>query len=168
MAAQRLVLAVVGLGDIAQKAHLPVLAARSDVDVIALANRRGQDIAALAALYRFPLQATTVDQVITLRPAAALVLTASESHAALTCRLLEAGIAVYLEKPMALDVVGVRAVTDCARRTGQLVMVGFNRRYAPLYRRLAELFPNQTAGQCHLVKARHTRAVALTGRCRVG
>ncbi len=157
MTTQRITLAVVGLGDIARKAHLPVLAARSDVDVIGLANRSGQDIAALAAQYRFPLQATTVDQVIALRPVAALVLTASGSHANLTCRLLEAGIAVYLEKPMALDVASARAVTDCARRTGQLVMVGFNRRYAPLYQRLAALFPDQTAGQCHLVKARHAR-----------
>lgn len=156
MNGERITLAVLGLGEIARKAHLPVLAARSDVAVIALASRSGRGAAELAAQYRFPLQATTLEQVIACRPDAALVLSASESHVELTCRLLEAGIAVYLEKPMALDVAGARAVAASAQRTGQLLMVGFNRRYAPFYQQMKAVFPGQTAGQCHLIKTRQT------------
>jgi virulence factor len=156
MSAQRIALAVLGLGEIAQKAHLPVLAARSDVDVVGLASRSSRGAAELAAQYRFPVQATTLEQVIACRPAGALVLTESGSHPELTCRLLEAGIAVYLEKPMALDVAGARSVATCTQRTGQLLMVGFNRRYAPFYQQMKGLFPNQTAGQCHLIKTRQT------------
>ncbi|BCL80659.1 oxidoreductase [Ktedonobacteria bacterium brp13] len=156
MSAERITLAVLGLGDIAQKAHLPVLAARSDVDVVALVNRSNRGAAELAAQYRFPVQATTLDQVIACRPAGALVLTESGSHPELTCRLLEAGIAVYLEKPMAIDVAGARSVATCAQRTGQLLMVGFNRRYAPFYQQMKGLFLNQAAGQCHLIKTRQT------------
>jgi|SRR5450755_355436 virulence factor len=156
MSAQRITLAVLGLGDIARKAHLPVLAARSDVEVVALASRSGSGAAELAAQYRFPIQATTLDQVIASRPAGALLLTESGSHPELTCRLLEAGIAVYLEKPMALDVAGARAVAASAQRTGQLLLVGFNRRYAPLYQQMKEVFPGQAAGQCHLLKTRQT------------
>lgn len=106
MSTTRTTLAVVGLGDIARKAHLPVLAARSDVDVVALVSRSGRGARELAAQYRFPVQATTLDQAIACRPTGALVLTASASHVEVTCRLLEAGIAVNLEKPMALDVAG--------------------------------------------------------------
>jgi virulence factor len=156
MNTERITLAVLGLGDIARKAHLPVLAARPDVDVMALVSRSGNGAAELAAQYRFPIQATTLDQVIARRPTGALVLTDSESHPELTCRLLEAGIAVYLEKPMALDVAGARSVAACAQRTGQPLMVGFNRRYAPFYQRMKGLFPGQTAGQCHLLKTRQT------------
>jgi virulence factor len=101
-----------------------------------------------------PAQAATLDQIIALRPTGALVLSASKSHADLACRLLEAGIAVYLEKPMALDVAGARLLTECADRTGQLLMVGFNRRHAPLYQQLQALFPDQRAGQCRLLKTR--------------
>ncbi len=154
MSRERIDLAVLGLGNIAQKAHLPILAARSDVDVMALVSRSGLGVAELAAMYRFPVQATTVDQVIAYRPEGALILTESEAHAELSCRLLEAGIAVYVEKPMALNVVDARTMTKCAHRTGQLLMVGFNRRYAPMYQQLKELFPDQLAGQCHLVKTR--------------
>jgi virulence factor len=154
MSTERITLAVLGLGEIARKAHLPVLAARSDVNVVALASRSSRGATELAAQYRFPIQATTLDQLIACRPAGALVLTESGSHPELTCRLLEAGIAVYLEKPMAVDVAGARSVAACAQRTGQLLMVGFNRRYAPLYQQMKELFPDQTAGQCHLLKTR--------------
>jgi virulence factor len=156
MSAERVTLAVLGLGDIAQKAHLPVLAARSDVEVIALASRSSHGAAELAARYRFPIQATTLDQVIACHPDGALVLSESGSHPELTCRLLEAGIAVYLEKPMALDMAGARAVAASAQQTGQLLMVGFNRRYAPFYQQMKEVFPAQTAGQCHLLKTRQT------------
>jgi virulence factor len=156
MNSDRIPLAVLGLGDIARKAHLPLLAARSDVDVVGLVSRSGRGTAELAAQYRFPVQATTLDQVIALRPAGALVLTTSESHPELACRLLEAGIAVYLEKPMALDVAGARLVAACAQRTGLPLMLGFNRRYAPFYQQMKGLFPDQAAGQCYLLKTRQT------------
>jgi virulence factor len=156
MSAERITLAVLGLGDIARKAHLPILAARSDVDVVALVSRSSSGAAELAAQYRFPIQATTLDQVIASHPDGALVLTESGSHSELACRLLEAGIAVYLEKPMAMDLAGARAVAASAQRTGQFVMVGFNRRYAPFYQQMKEIFPGQTAGHCHLLKTRQT------------
>lgn len=159
MSAERIALAVLGLGDIAQKAHLPVLAGRSDVDIVALASRSSRNAADLAATHRFPVEATTIDQVIALRPAGALVLTESGSHAELTCQLLEAEIAVYLEKPMALDLTSARSIAECASRTDQLLMVGFNRRYAPLYLQLKELFLNQPAGQCHLLKTRQASSL---------
>lgn len=151
---ERITLAVLGLGDIAQKAHLPVLATRPDVDIVALASRSNRNAEELVARYRLTAWAATLAQIIALRPAGAVVLSASESHAELACRLLEAGIAVYLEKPMALDVASARSIAECADRTGQLLMVGFNRRHAPLYRQLRELFPDQTAGQCRLLKTR--------------
>jgi virulence factor len=154
MSTERITLAVVGLGDIAQKAHLPVLAVRPDVEIVALASRSNHHAAELIARHRLPAQAATLDQVIALRPAGALVLSASSSHADLACRLLEAGIAVYLEKPMALDIASARLVAACADRTGQLLMVGFNRRHAPFYQQLQALFPDQRAGQCRLLKTR--------------
>lgn len=154
MSTPRLTLAVVGLGDIAQKAHLPALAVQSDVEIVALASQSNRRVAELIARHRLPAQAATLDQILALRPAGALVLSASSSHANLAYRLLEAGIAVYLEKPMALDVASARLLAACADRTGQLLMVGFNRRYAPLYQQLKALFPDQRAGQCRLLKTR--------------
>lgn len=154
MSMERLTLAVVGLGDIAQKAHLPALAVRADVEIVALTSQSNRHAAELVVRHRLPARIATFDQIIDLRPAGALVLSSSRSHADLACRLLEAGIAVYLEKPMALDVVSARLVAECADRTGQLLMVGFNRRHAPLYRQLKALFPDQRAGQCRLLKTR--------------
>jgi len=49
MSTERITLAVVGLGDIAQKAHLPVLAVRSDAEIVALASRSNRHAAELVA-----------------------------------------------------------------------------------------------------------------------
>lgn len=146
--------AVIGLGAIARKAHLPVLAALPDVEVVGLVSRSGRGVDELAAQYRFPVRARTLDEVIRLRPDAALVLTSSETHAEIACRLLEAGVDVYVEKPMALDLGAARAMAGCARRSGRILMAGFNRRYAPLYRTLRSLFAGSGPSLGHLAKHR--------------
>lgn len=148
----RLGVAVVGLGSIARRAQLPALAACPDVAVTGLVSRSGRGAAELAQQYRFPVVAWTLEQVLERPPDAALVLTASESHVEVAVRLLQAGIPVYLEKPMALDLAGARRLTECAAAFGQLLLVGFNRRYAPLYGAAREAVPNPVV--CCLAKHR--------------
>lgn len=148
----RLGVAVVGLGSIARRAHLPALAARTDVAVTGLVSRSGRGAAELAAEHRFPVTAWTLDQVLAHPPDAALVLTASAAHVEVASQLLEAGIPVYLEKPMALDLPGARRLTACADAAGLLLLVGFNRRYAPFYRAAREAVPEPIV--CSLAKHR--------------
>lgn len=62
-----------------------------------------------------------------------------DSHAELAARALRAGIAVYVEKPLALDAAGLAAVRDAQAATGAPLWVGFNRRYSPLAAALREL-----------------------------
>jgi predicted dehydrogenase len=62
------------------------------------------------------------------------VLTRHDSHAALVIRALEAGKHVFAEKPLALSEDDVDRIEDAARTSGRLLMVGFNRRFAPLTR----------------------------------
>jgi predicted dehydrogenase/threonine dehydrogenase-like Zn-dependent dehydrogenase len=64
-----------------------------------------------------------------------------DSHAELAARALEAGKAVFVEKPPALteDELELLAATRAA--SGRPLLVGFNRRHAPLVRALAEVLP---------------------------
>src|SRR5258706_10065379 len=57
------------------------------------------------------------------------VLTRHDSHAPLTLRALDAGKHIFVEKPLALTEGDLDAIEQF---TGGLVMVGFNRRFAPL------------------------------------
>jgi Predicted dehydrogenases and related proteins len=76
-----------------------------------------------------------VDDVIT-DPAidTVFVLTRHDSHAPLVVRALEAGKHVFVEKPLALSEDDVDHIENVARASDRLLMVGFNRRFAPLTR----------------------------------
>jgi virulence factor len=141
MTRAKVTVGVVGLGSIARKAHLPVLAAHPGIDVVGLASRTGARVDELAAQYRFDLQARTFEEILALKPQAAYLLSATTAHPEQAVALLNAGINVYMEKPLANDLEGARLITKSAAQSGApLLMVGFNRRYAPAYRRALELF----------------------------
>ena len=60
-------------------------------------------------------------------------MTRHSAHADLTCRALEAGKAVFVEKPLALTSSELDRILATVDETGNdRVMVGFNRRFAPL------------------------------------
>lgn len=68
---------------------------------------------------------------------AVVVATRHDSHAELAERALLAGKSVFVEKPLALDEASLDAIIDASARAGKegkapIVMVGFNRRFAPL------------------------------------
>jgi predicted dehydrogenase len=74
-----------------------------------------------------------------------LIATRHDLHAPLTLRALEAGKHVFVEKPLALteDELG-RIEEFYDRRSGPLLMTGFNRRFSPAARRAQELLADRT------------------------
>ncbi len=69
-----------------------------------------------------------------------IVSTRHDSHADYVCRALEAGKHVFVEKPLALTDEQVDRIEAAASKApGLLVMVGFNRRFAPHVVKIAEL-----------------------------
>lgn len=69
---------------------------------------------------------------------AVLIATPPRTHAELAVHALEAGLAVLVEKPMCLDAAEGREVRKAVARTGGILWVGFNRRFRPTYRELAD------------------------------
>jgi len=134
---------VVGLGAIALKAHLPVLTSHPHVEVIALCSRWGRQVQGLVDQYRLTLQANTFASLLDLRPDAVYLLSSTEAHPDQAQQLLQAGIAVFMEKPLALDLTGAHRIRQTVENSQGLLMVGFNRRFAPAYRRAMELFSDQ-------------------------
>jgi virulence factor len=126
--------AVVGLGDIAQKVYLTVLTAEPGLE-LHLMTRDPAKLDRLGEQYRIPQtqRHATLDAVIAARPDIAFVHAATEAHVGITEALLEAGVDVYLDKPLAYDLDGARHLVELAEKTGRSLMVGFNRRYAPGY-----------------------------------
>jgi len=61
-----------------------------------------------------------------------MILTRHDSHADLVCRALAAGKHVFVEKPLAIDLEGLREVEEALATSRGVLHVGFNRRFAPM------------------------------------
>ncbi len=131
----RLKVGMVGIGSIAQKAYLPVLGVRSDVDLL-IASRNQEVIRHVGRQYRIQQQFSQVDELIGAGVDAVFVHTSTESHAAIMRLLIANGIPVFVDKPIAYTLSESEAVVSYAKQKGVPVMVGFNRRFAPMYREM--------------------------------
>ncbi len=76
-----------------------------------------------------------------------VIATPVSSHVPIACDCLEAGVAVFLEKPMALDIAGARRIVATAEQTGVRLQVGFNLRYSPFFMKLKEIVAQGQLGR---------------------
>ena len=127
---------VIGLGNIAQKAYLPVMAAMQDQYEFHLTTRNPEKRAQLAAEYGFKHTHATLDDLMAAKPAAVFVHTPTATHAAIIKKLLLADINVYVDKPVSMDLQEVQGLYDLAAARHLLLTCGFNRRFAPLNQQL--------------------------------
>ncbi|WP_371503493.1 Gfo/Idh/MocA family protein [Kitasatospora sp. NBC_00374] len=128
---------VVGLGDIAQKAYLPVLAAQPGLDLRLMTRDRAK-LDRIGDTYRLPHRYTDLGELIDSGIRAAFVHAATDQHVPIVEQLLTAGVDVYVDKPLDYHLDGARRLVDLADRSGRSLLVGFNRRHAPGYLLAAE------------------------------
>ncbi|MFJ2647745.1 Gfo/Idh/MocA family protein [Streptomyces sp. NPDC087420] len=129
----------IGLGDIAQKAYLPVLTTLPGVE-LHLQTRTPATLARTAETYRIPAAHchTDLDSLLAQGLDAAFVHAPTAAHAEITTRLLEAGVPTYVDKPIAYELADSQRIVELAETRGVSLTVGFNRRFAPGYAQLLE------------------------------
>jgi predicted dehydrogenase len=86
---------------------------------------------------------------------AAIVTTPDDTHAAVALPLLEAGIAVYLEKPMAITVEDCDRLLTAADRTGTPLYVGHNMRHMGFVTQMKALIDAGAIGEVKSIWCRH-------------
>ncbi|MEU1484834.1 Gfo/Idh/MocA family oxidoreductase [Streptomyces sp. NPDC005752] len=129
----------IGLGDIAQKAYLPVLTTLPGVE-LHLQTRTPATLAAVAASHRIPPAQCHEDLGPLLAQGldAAFVHAPTSAHAEIAGRLLEAGVPTYVDKPLSYELADSERLVALAEDRGVSLAVGFNRRLAPSYAQCAE------------------------------
>ncbi|MEX0492655.1 Gfo/Idh/MocA family protein [Raoultella terrigena] len=125
---------VVGLGGIAQKAWLPVLGAADGWTLQAAWSPGKEKALRVCETWRIPY-ADSLEQ-LAAQCDAVFVHTSTASHFEVVSRLLGAGVHVCVDKPLADKLSDAESLVELAARRGLTLMVGFNRRFAPLYREL--------------------------------
>ncbi|PGM59281.1 Gfo/Idh/MocA family oxidoreductase [Bacillus sp. AFS053548] len=126
---------IIGLGDIAAKAYLPVLFEKEKIELV-LCTRSNETLDYLSNKYRISETVNTVDELLEKNIDASFVSTATEAHYMITKKLLLNGINVYIDKPISMNFKETEQIVNLARELGKIAMVGFNRRFTPRVREL--------------------------------
>ncbi|MFJ8185314.1 Gfo/Idh/MocA family protein [Streptomyces sp. NPDC096105] len=129
----------IGLGDIAQKAYLPVLAVQPGVE-LHLQTRTPATLERVGDALHLPAghRHADLDALIGAGLDAAFVHAPTDVHPRIVTRLLEAGVPTYVDKPLAYELADSERLVALAEERGTSLAVGFNRRHAPGYAQCAD------------------------------
>lgn len=127
--------AVVGAGNFARGTLLPALKGLDGVELVAACARSGASARSVADRFGIALATTDWAELVRREDVDAVVIaTPHAEHAEMAAAALEAGKAVFVEKPLAIDRAGLERIAACSG----LLLVGHNRRFAPLARDLRD------------------------------
>jgi len=121
-----------GAGNYATASLLPPLKDDGDVELRGLVTASGRTAQGVAKQFGFSFCAADFSELLAKDSDVIMVVTRHDTHASSVSRALDAGKHVYVEKPLALNVEELQMVHAAKASSGVSVMVGFNRRFAPL------------------------------------
>ncbi len=139
-------MAVIGCGHLGT-IHARLLASRDDVEFVAVVDPLAESRDRVAAAHGCLALAEPQDLIG--RVDAAVVAAPTGLHASVAIPLIEAGIDLLVEKPLAANAEDARAIMIAARRCGRTVSVGHVERFNPAWRAAAVL-----AGEASFLEAR--------------
>jgi predicted dehydrogenase/threonine dehydrogenase-like Zn-dependent dehydrogenase len=156
-AAKELSVGFIGAGNYASSMLLPHLARMRAVRLAHVATTRSLSAVNAQRRFGFGAASTSAEAVLGDESLDAIfIVTRHRTHADLVCRALESGKAVFVEKPLALTRDELERICDVVARTGNdRLMVGFNRRFAPLLGQMRSRFgePGEHSIARYLVNA---------------
>jgi predicted dehydrogenase/threonine dehydrogenase-like Zn-dependent dehydrogenase len=124
----------IGAGNYASSMLLPHLARLPTADLAHVATTKSLSAVNAQQKFGFTTASTDTDSLFGDDELDAIfIVTRHATHAKLVCRALETGKAVFVEKPLALTREETDEIEAAVKKTGNdRLMVGFNRRFAPL------------------------------------
>jgi predicted dehydrogenase len=121
---------VIGVGAIAQVAHLPTLARLRGAQLVALCDNDGPKARALAERFGVPDVFTDIDEMLEFDELDAVIIsTPSHLHEPHVLSALAAGVHVFCERPLALSPRGIERILAAAARADRKVAVANNHRF---------------------------------------
>ncbi len=147
-------IAMIGLGDIAQKAYLPVLAIHPYIELV-LCTRNPHTLDKLSAQYRIVQCCEDYKQVLDYDVDAVMVHAATAIHPEICAFFLNAGIPVFVDKPLANSATVCTELHELAAKKQLPLYVGFNRRHLPILKQHAPEVAQQPSTISHLRWEKH-------------
>src|SRR6266566_484090 len=143
-----LAIGFIGAGNYASSMLLPHLVQLPNAQLAHVATTRSLSVVNAQRRFGFTAASTSAQAVLNDESLDAIfVVTRHATHADLVCRALETGKAVFVEKPLALTGEELDRITEVIAKTGNdRLMVGFNRRFAPMLTKMKADFGPASSG----------------------
>ncbi|MBK8083171.1 MAG: Gfo/Idh/MocA family oxidoreductase [Devosia sp.] len=142
MSGGRIRVGLIGLGEVAQLMHLPLLADDRRFEIGAVTDVSPTLVAHVAERYGVRTRSSSAEALIA-DPAldAVFILTPDHLHAPLLEQAMRAGKHVFIEKPAALTAAELRPLVELDQHNEKVVFVGYMRRFAPAFLELKKRLP---------------------------
>ncbi len=146
--------AVVGIGQIAQVAHLPVLKKMEDVELVAVCDVDEKKMAPIVRKFDVPRWYNLVDELVEKEELDAIhICTTNHYHYPMALLALRKGLHVLVEKPLAISSAQAQKIAELARETKRHVVVGMQNRFRDDVQILKEFLEKDELGELFYIKA---------------
>jgi virulence factor len=145
--------AIIGLGDIARKAYLPILTQNSELDLF-IHSRTPERVQQIQNKYHIPNASCNFDDVLNWQPNVVFILTPPALHAPMAERFLSMGVDVFLEKPATTSSEETLRLAEVAEQNKRVLMVGMNRRFAPINVQAKKMWEDRCTSLAYFEKHR--------------
>jgi myo-inositol 2-dehydrogenase/D-chiro-inositol 1-dehydrogenase len=137
---------LIGLGEVAQLMHLPLLADDNRFRIAAITDVSPSLVGYVAERYGIPTRHQDAASLIA-DPAidAVFILTPDHLHAELLEQAIRSGKHVFIEKPACLTAGQLRPILDIPQKARQIVFVGYMRRFSRPFLELKKRLPPLSA-----------------------
>ena len=157
---QKLRVAIVGCGGIANGKHMPSLAKVEECEMVAFCDLIEEKAIAAAKKYGVPGAKVTTDYLeIANDPDIDVVhvCTPNRSHSIVSIACLEGGKHVLCEKPMAKTAADARAMLEAAKRSGKKLTIGYQCRQVSINMQAKNAVKSGKLGEVYFAKAHALR-----------
>ena len=151
---EKLRVALVGLGKIAQIAHLPSLKKMDDVEIVAVCDVDEKKMSRILSKFKIPKWYNVFDEMIAKEKIDALhICTTNHYHYPMALMALEKDIPVLIEKPVALNAREAQRIAELSARRKVPVVVGMHNRFRDDVQLLKEFLQEKELGDLFYLKA---------------
>ncbi|GAB2501639.1 Gfo/Idh/MocA family oxidoreductase [Alkalibacterium psychrotolerans] len=131
---------VIGLGTIAQKAYLPLYTTRFSQHEWHFRTRNQEKLKKIGDKYGVNAEQLHTDWETLLEKVDAVCIhTPTETHDSIIRSFIQRSIPVLIDKPLTASYAQTKELIDLAKKNNTPVMLGFNRRFAPMIQKLSEI-----------------------------
>jgi myo-inositol 2-dehydrogenase/D-chiro-inositol 1-dehydrogenase len=144
--------AVAGLGRIG-KIHLKNLCRNfPEINVVAAMDVL-DEAKNIAGEFNVPVFVTDFDKLLAVPGLDAVVICSpTDTHAGYVVKAAKAGKQIFCEKPLDLSLDRVKEVLNIVKNCGVKLMLGFNRRFDPEFKKIRQLVENGSVGKIQIIK----------------